>query len=79
MDLKMGLLICLLYGKYKKLDQVMFNDIDLLVFDIQDVGVCFYIYISILYYVFEVVVEQGIEVIVLDCFNFNGCYVDGLL
>ena len=78
-DPKTGLPIRSLYGKYKKPDQAMLNDIDLLVFDIQDVGARFYTYISTLHYVLEAAAEQGIEVIVLDRPNPNGRYVDGPL
>ena len=78
-DPKTGLPIRSLYGKFKKPDQTMLNDIDLLVFDIQDVGARFYTYISTLHYVLEAAAEQGIEVIVLDRPNPNGRYVDGPL
>tara|TARA_Y100001973_G_scaffold76404_1_gene111684 strand:- start:768 stop:1922 length:1155 start_codon:yes stop_codon:yes gene_type:complete len=78
-DPKTGLPIRSLYGKYKKPDQAMLKDIDLLVFDIQDVGARFYTYISTLHYVLEAAAEQGIEVIVLDRPNPNGRYVDGPL
>ncbi|MEC9262530.1 MAG: DUF1343 domain-containing protein [Pseudomonadota bacterium] len=78
-DSKTGLPIRSLYGKYKKPDQAMLSDIDLLVFDIQDVGARFYTYISTLHYVLEAAAEQGIEVIVLDRPNPNGRYVDGPL
>ena len=78
-DPKTGLPIRSLYGKFKKPDQTMLNDIDLLVFDIQDVGARFYTYISTLHYVLEAAAEQAIEVIVLDRPNPNGRYVDGPL
>ena len=78
-DPKTGLPIRSLYGKYKKPDQAMLKDIDLLVFDIQDVGARFYTYISTLHYVLEAAAEQAIEVIVLDRPNPNGRYVDGPL
>jgi len=78
-DPKTGLPIRSLYGKYKKPDQAMLSDIDLLVFDIQDVGARFYTYISTLHYVLEAAAEQSIEVIVLDRPNPNGRYVDGPL
>lgn len=78
-DFKIGLFIILFYGKYKELIVVDLVDIDMLVFDIQDVGVCFYMYIFILYYVMQVVVKYGKEVMVLDCFNLNGYFFDGLV
>lgn len=72
-----GLPIRSLYGSYKKPDQSMLSDIELLVFDIQDVGARFYTYISTLHYVLEAAAEQHIPVIVLDRPNPNGRYVDG--
>lgn len=76
-DSKTGLQIISLYGKNKKPTQVQLDGIDVLLFDIQDVGVRFYTYISTLHYVMEAAAEKGIEVIVLDRPNPNGHYVDG--
>lgn len=78
-DVKIGIFIYFFYGVIKKFIFDMLDGIDVIVFDIQDVGVCFYIYLSILYYVLEVVFVCNIDVIVLDRLNFNGCYVDGLV
>ena len=66
-----------LYGKHKKPDSLDLKDIDIVVFDIQDVGVRFYTYISTLHYVMEACAENNIELLVLDRPNPNGYYIDG--
>jgi len=66
-----------LYGKKKKPTEADLQDVDILVFDIQDVGVRFYTYISTLHYVMEAAAENDIPLIVLDRPNPNGFYVDG--
>ena len=76
-DTKTGLPIVSLYGKNKKPSPEMLAGIDLIVFDIQDVGARFYTYISTLHYVMEAAAEQGIAVMVLDRPNPNGHYIDG--
>ena len=76
-DEKTGIEIASLYGKTKKPTPEMLQDIDLMLFDLQDVGVRFYTYISTLTYVMESCAEQGIPVVVLDRPNPNGFYVDG--
>lgn len=76
-DAKTGLPIISLYGKNKKPSQEMLDSLDVIVFDIQDVGVRFYTYISTLTYVMEAAAEKEIPVIVLDRPNPNGHYVDG--
>jgi uncharacterized protein YbbC (DUF1343 family) len=76
-DLKTGLHIISLYGENKKPTAVQLQNIDLVVFDIQDVGVRFYTYISTLHYVLEACAEHNIPVIVLDRPNPNGHYIDG--
>lgn len=76
-DEKTGIPIRSLYGKNKKPNPAMLNDIDILIFDIQDVGARFYTYISTLHYVLEAAAESRIPVIVLDRPNPNGRYVDG--
>jgi uncharacterized protein YbbC (DUF1343 family) len=76
-DEKTGLPIVSLYGKNKKPTSEMLQDIDLILFDLQDVGVRFYTYISTMSYVMEAAAENGIPVIVLDRPNPNGFYVDG--
>ncbi len=76
-DTKTGLLIISLYGKQKKPSQKHLKDIDLVVFDIQDVGVRFYTYISSLHYVMEACAEQNKPLLILDRPNPNGHYIDG--
>lgn len=76
-DQKTGLSIVSLYGNNKKPTANQLAGIDVLIFDIQDVGVRFYTYISTLHYVMEAAAENGIKLIVLDRPNPNGHYVDG--
>lgn len=76
-DSKTGLPIISLYGSHKKPTVEDVADIDVLLFDIQDVGVRFYTYISTLTYVMETAAENDKKVIVLDRPNPNGHYVDG--
>ena len=75
-DVKTGTPIISLYGKNKKPSATDLANIDMIVFDIQDVGARFYTYISTLYYVMQACAENGKELIVLD--RPNPCdYVDG--
>lgn len=76
-DTKTGLPIVSLYGKNRKPTQAQLADLDILVFDIQDVGVRFYTYIATLQLVMEACAEADIPMIVLDRPNPNGHYVDG--
>jgi uncharacterized protein YbbC (DUF1343 family) len=76
-DTKSGLPLISLYGDKKKPILQDLAGIDLLVFDIQDVGCRFFTYISTLYYVMEACSENGIPLIVLDRPNPNGDYIDG--
>jgi len=76
-DTKTGLPIHSLYGSTKKPTAAMLANIDVLVFDIQDVGVRFYTYLSTLHYVIEAAFEHNIDVVVLDRPNPNGQYVSG--
>ncbi|MBK7650862.1 MAG: DUF1343 domain-containing protein [Flammeovirgaceae bacterium] len=76
-DHKTGVLVVSLYGKNKKATPAQLKDVDVLVFDIQDVGARFYTYISTLHYVMEACAENGKKLIVLDRPNPNGSYVDG--
>ena len=76
-DPKTGIPVLSLYGKTKKPTAEMLSAVDLLVFDIQDVGARFYTYISTLHYVLESAGENKIPVIVLDRPNPNGFYIDG--
>lgn len=77
MDSKTGLPIISLYGNNIKPKPEQLEDIDVLVFDIQDVGARFYTYISTLHYVMEACAELNISIIILDRPNPNGHYVDG--
>lgn len=76
-DSQTGLPVYSLHGKNKKPQVEQLKGIDVLLFDIQDVGVRFYTYISTLHYVMESAVEQNIPLIVLDRPNPNGHYIDG--
>ena len=76
-DRKTGLQIISLYGKNKKPSTAQLKGIDVVVFDIQDVGARFYTYISSLHYVMEACAETGIPVIILDRPNPNAQYIDG--
>jgi uncharacterized protein YbbC (DUF1343 family) len=76
-DQKTGLPIVSLHGKYRKPTPEILNDIDIVLFDIQDVGVRFYTYISTMSNVMEACAETGIPMIILDRPNPNGHYVDG--
>ena len=76
-DEKTGIRIVSLYGKNKKPTCEQLENIDVLLFDLQDVGTRFYTYISTMTYVMEAAAENGIPLIVLDRPNPNGFYVDG--
>jgi uncharacterized protein YbbC (DUF1343 family) len=76
-DTKTGLPIISLYGDNKKPKPDQLAGIDVLVFDLQDVGARFYTYISSLHYIMEACAEQNIPIIVLDRPNPNGNIVDG--
>lgn len=66
-----------LYGKHLQPTANDLNNVDILVFDIQDVGVRFYTYISSLQYCIEAAIDNNIPIVVLDRPNPNGFYVDG--
>lgn len=76
-DKKTGLPVISLYGKHLKPTKEDMADIDLMVYDIQDVGVRFYTYINTLQHVMEACAENNKEVLILDRPNPNGFYVDG--
>ncbi|MFA5300697.1 MAG: DUF1343 domain-containing protein [Lutibacter sp.] len=76
-DAKTSLPIVSLYGKNKKPTKEQLKGIDMVIFDIQDVGVRFYTYLSTLHYVMEACAENDIPLIVLDRPNPNGHYIDG--
>ena len=76
-DSKTGLKIVSLYGDHKKPSMDDLTGVELVVFDIQDVGVRFYTYISTLQYVMEACARKKIPVLVLDRPNPHGNYIDG--
>ncbi|MAP80348.1 MAG: hypothetical protein CL526_04600 [Aequorivita sp.] len=76
-DKKTGVPLISLYGSNKKPSPEQLKGIDVIVFDIQDVGARFYTYISTLHYVMEACAEMEIPVFVLDRPNPNGHYIDG--
>lgn len=76
-DIKTGLPIVSLYGDNKKPKPEQLEGIDILVFDLQDVGARFYTYISSLHYIMEACAENNIPLIILDRPNPNGAIIDG--
>lgn len=76
-DSKTGLPIISLYGNNKKPTAAQIKDLDLIIFDLQDVGVRFYTYISTMHYVMEAAAENGIQVVIFDRPNPNGDYIAG--
>ena len=76
-DLETGLPIISLYGSSRKPAAADLEGIDVVVFDVQDVGARFYTYISSMHYVMEACAEQDVFFVVLDRPNPNGHYVDG--
>ena len=77
MDVKTGLPLVSLYGTNRKPTAVQLADIDIIIFDIQDVGARFYTYISTMHYIMEACAENKKKVLILDRPNPNGFYVDG--
>jgi uncharacterized protein YbbC (DUF1343 family) len=77
MDVKTGTPILSLYGKNKKPTREQLRGIEIMVFDIQDVGARFYTYISALHNIMEACAEEGIPLLILDRPNPNGHYIDG--
>ncbi|AOC95864.1 hypothetical protein BB050_02769 [Flavobacterium anhuiense] len=78
-DPKTGLPIISLYGDNKKPKPAQLSGIDVMIFDLQDVGARFYTYISSLHYVMEACAENNVPLIVFDRPNPNGSIVDGPL
>lgn len=76
-DIETGLPIVSLYGSKKKPSKEDMENIDILLYDLQDVGVRYYTYISTLHYVMESAAENQKPLIVLDRPNPNGFYIDG--
>jgi uncharacterized protein YbbC (DUF1343 family) len=76
-DKKTGLPIVSLYGSNKKPSAAQLEGIDVVIFDIQDVGARFYTYTSTMHYVMEACAEQSKKLLIFDRPNPNGHYVDG--
>ncbi|HUX96643.1 MAG TPA: DUF1343 domain-containing protein [Bacteroidales bacterium] len=76
-DPETGIALLSLYGSHKKPAPEDLDEIDIVIFDIQDVGVRFYTYISTLQYVMEACAENSVKCLILDRPNPNGFYVDG--
>lgn len=74
---KTGTPIISLYGHHKKPTKEDLNDLDVIVFDLQDVGVRFYTYISTMHLMMEACAENNVEIIILDRPNPNGDYIAG--
>ena len=76
-DAKTGISVVSLYGKNKKPTLEQLKDVDIIVFDIQDVGCRFFTYISTLHYLMEAAAAAKIPMLLLDRPNPNGYFVDG--
>ncbi|MBK9336106.1 MAG: DUF1343 domain-containing protein [Lewinellaceae bacterium] len=76
-DHRTGAPVVSLYGSKRRADEADLLGVDVVVFDIQDVGARFYTYISTLFYLLEACAELDIPIVVLDRPNPNGHYVDG--
>lgn len=76
-DAKTKVPVVSLYGKNYKATPEQVQDLDILIFDIQDVGARFYTYISTMHYLMETCAENNKKLIILDRPNPNGSYVDG--
>ena len=76
-DPKTGVPLVSLYGRNKKPSPQQLSELDLIVFDIQDVGARFYTYIYTMTYVMEACAENNLPFLVLDRPNPTGYYVDG--
>lgn len=76
-DPKTNLKICSLYGVNKKPSKIQLSNVDIVIFDLQDVGTRFYTYISTLAYVMEACQELNIPLVVLDRPNPNASFIDG--
>lgn len=76
-DSKTGISVVSLYGKNKRPSDEVLSQIDVILFDLQDVGVRYYTYLSSLHHLLEAASANGKGVIILDRPNPNGFYVDG--
>lgn len=76
-DPRTGVPLISLYGKNKRPSKSQLEGVDLVIFDVQDVGTRFYTYTSTMTYVMEACAEFGVPLLILDRPNPNGYYVDG--
>jgi uncharacterized protein YbbC (DUF1343 family) len=76
-DIKTGIAIQSIYGENKTPPEALMQSLDVIVFDIQDVGARFYTYISSMHYMMEAAAKHGVHFIVLDRPNPNGMFIDG--
>lgn len=76
-DVATGILVVSLYGNNRKPTLRQLKGVDIVLFDLQDMGVRFFTYISTLHYVMEACAEAGIPLVVLDRYNPHTSYVDG--
>ncbi len=76
-DAKTGIAVINLYGSHLRATPEDLKDIDVVLFDIQDVGVRFYTYLGTLHYLMEACAEAEVKCVILDRPNPNGFYVDG--
>ncbi|WP_262324709.1 exo-beta-N-acetylmuramidase NamZ family protein [Carboxylicivirga litoralis] len=76
-DSKTGIPVISLYGKHKKPTRDDLSGLDVVIFDIQDVGARFYTYISSMHYMMEACAENNVKMLVFDRPNPNGDYFDG--
>lgn len=76
-DRKTGIDVLSVYGSNKRPQDSVMRKLDVLLFDIQDVGLRYYTYLSSMHYLMEACADNGKELIVLDRPNPNGFYVDG--
>jgi uncharacterized protein YbbC (DUF1343 family) len=76
-DKKTGIPLISIYGKNRKPSAEVMAKLDVIIFDIQDVGVRFYTYISSMHYMMEAAADAGVSFIVFDRPNPNGAFVDG--
>ena len=77
LDAKTGIPLISIYGKNRKPSAKILANLDVIIFDIQDVGVRFYTYISSMHYMMEAAADAGVSFIVFDRPNPNGAFVDG--
>ena len=76
-DIKTGLPIVSLYGANRKPNPEILRDLDVVIFDVQDVGARFYTFVSTLHYMMETCASLNIPILILDRPNPNGHYIDG--